>query len=307
MPPSQAPLNVILAYGACALIWGTTWFGIRVCIGPGGYPIYTGAAIRFTIATLVISAIWLAKFRMVKRPTAKELGWLFVAGSLSGIDYALIYAAEGSLSGGIAAVLLATQPLMTGLLGAVTKTERLSLTASTGSIIAVLGVCLVFHDRLQVSVAQAYAVWFLMIVCVLNAFSNIIMKKYANAVDALASNAMYFGASSVFLWATAMWSGDVWPKQWNFIPTLALLYLTIFGTLIAFGSFFYMLKHVRLSTAMTLSFVTPVIAVIVDAFFERAVTMSNETYAGILIVLAGVAISIQLREKKGELSSSNES
>jgi drug/metabolite transporter (DMT)-like permease len=68
-----------------------------------------------------------------------------------------------------------------------------------------------------------------------------------------------------------------------------------------------MLKHVRLSTAMTLSLVTPVIAVVVDSFFERAVTMSSETYAGILIVLAGVAISILLRDKKSGLSSSNES
>jgi len=187
---------------------------------------------------------------------------------------------------------------MTGLLGAVTKTEKLSLTASMGSIIAVAGVALVFHDRLQVSVTQAYAVGFLMIVCVLNAFSNIIMKKYANAVDALPSNTMYFGASSVFLWATAVFSGEPWPEQWNLAPTLALLYLTIFGTLIAFGSFFYMLKHVRLSTAMTLSLVTPIIAIVVDSFFERAVTMNIETYAGILIVLAGVAVSILLRGKK---------
>ena len=46
-----------LAYVACALIWGTTWFAIRVCIGPGGYPPFAGAAIRFVIAVALLAAL----------------------------------------------------------------------------------------------------------------------------------------------------------------------------------------------------------------------------------------------------------
>jgi drug/metabolite transporter (DMT)-like permease len=76
------------------------------------------------------------------------------------------------------------------------------------------------------------------------------------------------------------------------VPTLALLYLTIFGTLIAFASFFYLLKHTRLSTAMTLSFVTPMIALLIDAFFEKHNVLTPETYLGIAVVLIGVIISV---------------
>src|SRR5215467_13780343 len=49
-----------LVYATCALIWGTTWFAIRRCIGPGGYPTLAAAAIRFAIAALVIGALWAA-------------------------------------------------------------------------------------------------------------------------------------------------------------------------------------------------------------------------------------------------------
>ena len=45
-----------LAYVVCALVWGTTWYAIRVCIGPGGYPSFLSAALRFTIAAAILGA-----------------------------------------------------------------------------------------------------------------------------------------------------------------------------------------------------------------------------------------------------------
>ena len=296
---NQVSLKVLLAYLLCASIWGTTWYCIRVCIAPGAFPTYPAAALRFTLSGLILALVWLGMRGKFSNPTASELKWILFSGCLSGVSYGLLYAAEESLSGGLAAVISATGPLVAAMIAMATMTEKASRANILGSVIAIAGIALVFHDRLQVSPAQAAAVGLLIIVCTFNACSNVVMKRHAHHVAAVASNTLFFSAAAVVLWIAALISGSYEIKTWSLTPTIALLYLTIFGTLIAFASFFYLLKRVRLSTAMTLAFVTPIIALIVDAFFEKNSVLSAESYAGIAIVLAGVAISVFLKERMG--------
>ncbi|HEY9733615.1 MAG TPA: EamA family transporter [Drouetiella sp.] len=292
-----ASAKVFLAYFLCASIWGTTWYAIRVCIAPGGFPTYPAAALRFTLSALLLAAYWLIQMKKLKPPSAQELRWIFCAGGTSGIAYGLLYSAEEQISGGLAAVLSATGPLIAAMLAMATKTEGTSRIKIFGSIFAIAGVALVFHDRLQVSVAQASAVGIVTLVCVLNACSNVMMKRHAKAVGAIACNTIFFAAASATLWIAAAISGKYSITQWNPLPTAALLYLTVFGTLIAFAAFFYLLKHVRLSTAMTLAFVTPIIALAVDAVFEKGTVFTAETYLGIAIVLISVAMSILVKDR----------
>lgn len=292
----ETPLKIFVAYFLCATIWGTTWYGIRVCIGPDGFPTYPAAALRFSLSAALLGIFWLFQISKYKKPSLSELKWILCAGGISGIAYGLLYSAEEQISGGLAAVLSATGPLIAAMIAMATKTEATSKIKIFGSIFAIIGVALVFHDRLQVSVAQASAVGIVTLVCILNASSNVVMKKYAREVAAIACNTIFFGAAAVTLWISSLLSGKYIITAWNLTPTLALLYLTVFGTLIAFASFFYLLKHVRLSTAMTLAFVTPIIALGVDAIYEKGTVLTAESYIGIAIVLISVAISILVKD-----------
>jgi len=288
--------KVILAYTACALIWGTTWYAIRVCIGPQGYPTFPAAALRFTISSLVLAVVWFFYRKQIKQPTTRELFWITLAGLLSGVAYGLLYSAEEKIAGGLAAVLSATAPLIAAIMAMMTRTERLCKTTIYGSLVALVGVATVFHDRMQVSTAQASAVGILLFNAFLNSSSNVAMKHNAQQTAALASNTIFFLAAATTLWFTAVAAGDCSiPSPLPVVPTIALIYLTLFGTLVAFACFFYLLRSTRLSNAMTLAFVTPIIALIVDAFWERNVTLTMESYVGIGIVLTGVAISVLLK------------
>jgi drug/metabolite transporter (DMT)-like permease len=290
--------KVILAYTACALIWGTTWYAIRVCIGPHGYPTFPAAALRFTFSSVLLGVVWFFYRKKIKQPTAKELFWITIAGLLSGIAYGLLYSAEEKIAGGLAAVLSATSPLIAAIMAMMTRTEKLSKTTIYGSVVALAGVATVFHDRLQVSAAQASAVGILIFNAFLNSSSNVAMKHNARHTAALASNTIFFLAASTTLWVTAVIAGDCTiPSPLPMGPTVALVYLTLFGTLLAFACFFYLLRATRLSNAMTLAFVTPVIALVVDAFCERNVVLTMESYIGISIVLTGVAISVLLKAR----------
>ncbi len=287
--------SVVFAYLLCALIWGTTWYGVRVCVGPGGFPAYPAAALRFTIASAVLAVIWFASRRKLRVSTDSEKRWISLSGLLSGLGYGLLYVAEEQISGGLAAVLSATTPLIAVAIAMTTKTEHPTKRAVIGSLIALMGVILVFHDRLNVSPAQASAVGLMVGVCILNACSNVTMKKHAHDVAAVTSNMVFTGVAAVVLWTMALCTGTYSFSNVQPAAVVALLYLTFFGTLLAFASFFYLLKKVRLSTAMTLAFITPTIALVVDAFLEKRAVLNFESYVGIAIVLSGVALSVLFR------------
>src|SRR6187431_42597 len=82
---------VVAAYLACALIWGTTWFAIRVCIGDGAYPTLAAVALRFVIAFVLLLPIALRS-----RPWPRGSAWLYLvlAGVLDAAAYTLVYIGE---------------------------------------------------------------------------------------------------------------------------------------------------------------------------------------------------------------------
>src|SRR5262249_15527850 len=65
--------KVVGAYLLCALVWGTTWFAIRVSIAPGGYPTYEAAALRFSVAVAVIAPFVLSGLARLKQQLGGQL------------------------------------------------------------------------------------------------------------------------------------------------------------------------------------------------------------------------------------------
>src|SRR5262249_19354722 len=130
-PVSQA---VVPAYLGCALIWGTTWYAIRVCIAE--YPTMASVALRFAIAALL-----LAPFAARSRPwpRGRTWAWLVLAGLFDATAYALVYLGEERVSGGIAAVLYGTQPLILAVLLAVIRIDRITKRHMLGALVSLAG------------------------------------------------------------------------------------------------------------------------------------------------------------------------
>jgi len=250
------------------------------------------AALRFSIAALLLLGIWRLGF---SRPTPqrKHLPWLLLAGLFNGAGYALVYKAEESLPGSLAAVLFGTFPLMTAAVATITKTERVALHQILGAVISLAGIALVFADRLAVSTAQALGVVMLLCAVFCSACYGVILKRHAGTLNPLATTAVFLCVTAVLLWVITPLFGPVevpWPPPPR--ASVAVLYLAIFGSVITFASYFYLLRRVSLMTTTTLVFVQPLIAVLVDAAFERDVVLATMTYIGMAIVLFGVLVSV---------------
>jgi drug/metabolite transporter (DMT)-like permease len=200
-------MNVMIAYVVCALVWGTTWFAIRVCIGDGGYPTFAAAALRFTLAAMILLPVFFTKIAKPGPKGSRQWTWLIVAGLLNAVGYSLVYIGEESVPGGLAAVLFGTEPLAIALLVTITRTERVSRAELVGALIAMMGIGVIFLDRVDVSTSQALGIVLILCAVVVSGVYSMIMKKHASNVHPLASAAVFLTATSVALWVAAIGAG----------------------------------------------------------------------------------------------------
>lgn len=281
---------VLLAYIACALIWGTTWFAIRVCIGPDAYPTLAALALRFVIAFVV-----LLPFALRERPWPQGKAWLYLvfAGVLDAAAYLLVYLGEERVSGALAAVVYGTQPLILALLLQVFRIEALSRRHLAGAVVSIAGVAVLFLDRLDVSTSQAIGIVLIVGSVLLATLYSMVMKR--QTTGGLVAVTIFIGITALVLSVIAVAAGDSIPWPPPVKPTLALLYLALIGSVVAFLAYFWLLERTSLIVTSTLVFVYPLVALAIDALFEHEIALGPRAYLGAAITLAGLGVTLRRR------------
>jgi drug/metabolite transporter (DMT)-like permease len=285
--------RLVAAYIVCALIWGTTWYAIRVCIERNvGYPTLDAAAVRFTIAAVLLVPL---AIRANAWPKGRVWGWLALAGVLNAAAYVFVYRGEERIPGALSAVVYGTQPLVLAIVMTALKISGLTRRHVIGAIVSLAGVVVLFLDRLEVSNAQALGVALVFGSVVIATTYSVIMKVRGEGVNALVSTTIFIVVTAIVLDGVALVAHEpmFWPPPVK--PTLALVYLAVFGTVIAFLVYFWLLNKTSLVATSTLVFVYPLVAIITDALFERAISLGPKAYIGAGITLAGLAVSLRRR------------
>lgn len=284
--------GIYIAYFLCAVIWGTGWFAIRLSVGDGGFPLLSGAAIRYTIAAIVLLLLVPLRRSAFKGLSKSNAAWIIGAGVLNGSAIAMLYWGEISVSGGLAAVLSATSPILAAILAFATRAERITFNTIAGFMTALVGIALIFGERLIMSPSHIVAMLSVLGSALMFAVVNLLMKIKGNGVSPLQSALVFFLAMSVVFWAISPLEGRPLPLPLPLIPTCAVAFLALGSSVIALPAFFYLLKRSSLMFASTLAFVHPVIALLTDALFERNFALSTHAYIGMGVVLGGVLISM---------------
>ena len=282
---------VVAAYLACALIWGTTWYAIRVCIGPRGYDTLGALALRFVIAIVILIPIAL---RARPWPRGTQWAYLGIAGVLDAVGYLLVYLGEERVPGAVAAVLYGTQPLILALFLTWTGMEKITRRHMVGAGVSLIGVAVLFFDRLHVSTHQAIGVTMVISSVVVATAYSMIMKRHAAGVHGAVSTTVFLVVTALVVGVVALIAGDgefVWPPP--VAPTVALLYLAVIGSVVAFLVYFWLLGKTSLLVTSTLVFVYPLVAIVTDALFERREVLTARAYAGTAITLCGLVVSLR--------------
>lgn len=289
--PCTAPrlpnwLPLVAAFFALYVVWGSTYLVIR--IGVGHWPPLLMAGLRFLIAgTLLLG--WL-RWRGVPWPTLRETLAAGVIGILLlGVGNGGVTLAEHwGVTSGIAALSIATVPLFTLLFGLLWG-QRNSLLEWAGIALGLVGIALLNLGSTLSATPLGAAV--ILLAAAAWAFGSIWSRYLPLPQGAMASAVEMLVAGAVLLGAS-YWSGERlqhWPGLGGW---LALGYLVVFGSLIAFSAYLYLLGRVRPAAATSYAYVNPVVAVLLGTLFVGERIGPAEMLAMLVIVGAVVLIGL---------------
>ncbi|GEM_PF-703171 len=298
-PAPKFERGVVIAYVACIFIWGTTWFAVRQCVLPGAFGPFTACAWRFVFATIAIAAIFATGLIKAPWPDKRTMAWTVLCSVLSVISFAFVYSAEKYVSGGLAAIISTTTPVLTAVAATLTRTEKVTREQVIGLLISMVGILLIFGDRLNVSAEQGEGVLFLICSVVLTSVSGVILKRHTTKQNPFVSVAIFIAVCAVaFIGLSIFREGGAIFAAPPMVPALAAAYLGVVSSIISFACYFYLLKRISLMALSKLVFFPPIIALVVDGFFETRVTLSIIAYVGIAITLLGVAAKVPAFSKR---------
>jgi len=289
-------VKIVLGFIVISLIWGSTWLAIKV--GLETIPPFSGVALRFTIALFFFFIIM--KTRGIRPPFDRDAIRVYVTmGTLSfSIPFGLIYWAEQYVPTGLASVLFAVYPLIIAILSQVLLSgERLNSFKVIGIASGFLGVAVIFWQDLAGGSVSGPGMAAILVSTLLQALSLIITKKFGKHVSpvALSFCGIAFGLPIMCLMAGVLegFSGI----HFTLKGLASLAYLGTFGTVVTFTIYYWLLKRIEVVYLSLMSFVTPVIAVILGTFWLGE-SLSSEVFLGASLVLLGlfIANSRDLRE-----------
>jgi drug/metabolite transporter (DMT)-like permease len=288
-----------LAYVFCCLVWSTTWQAIRVCLL--GYPPFFGAALRFLLATLIMSVACVLVQRRRGQPFSSllpdrsaHLG-ILAAGVLNGLGYGCIYSAEQTLSGGTTAIVCATSPLFTLLAARLLGIEPLRWHRLFGLAIGVCGVGAIFWDGLRAGREQFQAMLLAGMASVLIwPLYGALLKRYASGLPTLLSTTYFLLYTSLILFALSLGKHESFTR---FLSSplkvhLAFAYLTVAGSVLAWSVYIWLLRRLDLSVLSTLGLVQPLLSLALDIALREA-QLQPRGYVGAALVLIGMALTTQ--------------
>jgi drug/metabolite transporter (DMT)-like permease len=271
---------------ASVAIWGSTWLAITYQLGkvaPEASVFY-----RFLLASAMVFAYCAAR-RLPLRYSLKDHAWLALFGiSMFSVSYVLIYYAEQYVVSGLVAVGYSASPLL-GMIGLrICYGTPMTARMAAGSILGIVGIALVFAPEfatLGLGSQVALGAWYTAIAVLISSGGALIAHRNRDAGlpvwQAMAWGMLYGAICSLLI-------TFITGKPLAFEPTVpyiaSLLYLTVFGSIIAFAAYLTLLNRIGAARSGYIGVMVPIVALLVSALFEG--------FRWHVLTLAGIAVSV---------------
>lgn len=291
--PDRRPSTALLvaAFAAVWIIWGSTYLAIRYALET--LPPFLFAGARFLVAGAILVAI--AAASGARRPTAAHWKAAAIVGTLLflGGNGAVVWA-EVRIPSGPAALLVATEPLMIVLL----QRRRPAPLHALGLVLGFAGVAILVGPAALLGGGALDPVACLVVVAgSLSWAAGSLVSRTAGLPDhPFQSSGLQMLAGGAALAFVGLLHGDAAAFNAEAVSTTSILavgYLIVFGSLIAFTSYSFLVRHVSPGVASTYAYVNPVVAVILGAVIGGEAFTPRVAIAATVIVAAVVMISVR--------------
>jgi len=279
-------LSTAQLFSACVAIWGSTWLAITFQLGR--VPPEASVFYRFLLAALLIFA-WCAVRGVRMRLSAREHAWTALQGMLMfSASYLFVYYAEQHVVSGLVAVGYSASPLLAMLGMRAFFGAPMTPPVIGGSLMGIVGITLVFWPEIahiRGGGSAALGAIFTAIAVILSSMGSLVAHRNHEHQYALWPSmawGMLYG--SCLSLAVTLVLGKPLLFEATVPYVLSLLYLSVLGSIVTFAAYLTVMKRVGAARAGYIGVMTPIVALVISAFFEG--------FRWQVVTVAGIAVSV---------------
>jgi len=295
-------LAVAGALGIVYVLWGSTYLAIAYMVE--SMPPLLAAGVRFLTAGMILIAFLLARDRWQRRrgltvghlarPTAVQWRTAFIVGALLLLGgNGMVSLAERTIPSGIAAVIIATTPIWLSVFDAGLTRRMPSLLAIGGLVVGLVGVAILLLPSSGLDAFDPIGIGILVVAAISWASGSLYARRGPLPRNQLLGTGMEQLAGGLVLLAAGLAIGEIGGFDPSAVTTASLLglgFLIVFGSLVAFTAYIWLLNHVPVTTVATYAYVNPVVAVALGIAFRGETLTPRSLLAAALIIGAVVAM-----------------
>ena len=286
--------NNLVLFIIPALIWGSTWLVIKFQLGMVDPMMSVGY--RFLLAGLILLGFCKYKGYNLKFSFSEHLLITLQGFLLFSTNYWLVYLAELSLTSGLVAVGFSTLIFFNILFAALFLGQKVSLWVIMGAVIGLLGTGIIFKPELEtfsLSDEAFKGMVFCMLGVLLASLGNVAsaynQKKEIPVIQANGYG-MFYGA--IYMLLLGVFSGKEFLFDWSTPYVISIIYLTIFGSIVAFGSYLTLIGNIGAGKAAYAILTIPVVAIFLSVIFE-GYQLTSYSAVGIFMIIGGNLMALK--------------
>lgn len=281
-------LNSVSLYFAAVFIWGSTFYAIKFQLGEVASEV--SIAYRFALAAIILF-IWCVARGLPLRFSLSQQIWMGAQGLfLFSTNYLLVYWATADLASGLIAVVFSTIILMNIANGAIFLRKKTSVGVLIGALFGLAGISLVFWPELNNLQAGSRTYQGLILSLAgtfIASLGNIISaRNQQHQIPVIQCNAYGMAYGALVMVVAATFQGLPFTYEATMDYSLSLVYLALFGSVLAFGSYLTLLGRIGPEKAAYTMILFPLVALLISTLFENY-QWSLSAASGVLLVLVG--------------------
>lgn len=282
-----------LLYLITVLIWGSTWLAIKFQLGI--VPPALSIVYRFTIAAGILW-FYTSFRRLPMRFSRRQHAFIALQGFfLFSLNYVLVYLAEGTLTSGLVAIVFSGIVITNVIFSAIILKDPIRLRVILGGLIGLLGLVFVFWSELRsfdLSSGRALGLTFAICATLSASLGNIVAaRNQRSGLPVLQSNTLGMTYGTIFTLLLVLFQGT----ELTFDPSasyiISLVYLALFGSVIAFGTYLTLLGRIGPGRAAYVTILFQIVALALSTIFEGLI-WNLQAVLGVVLILAGNVIAV---------------
>jgi len=292
-------LPVPLLYLIVVLVWGSTWYAIKLQLGPVAEEL--SVAYRFALASVCLFALTAVSGRSLRVPRENYPGVVLQGLLMFSISYLLVYFGSGFITTGLVAVLYSLIIVFNGVFEWLFFRTLFDRRLVLASIIGLSGIALVFWPEvasvsLNDRVLQGVA-WTLGSVAFASLGNMVAIRNTTRAVPVTLINAhgMIWGAALSFMIALSLDRPIHFALTADYV--VSLMFLAVFGSCVAFGCYLALLKRIGAARASYVSLLFPVVALLISTIYVDY-RWSGAAMSGVMLILTGNWLALSRLPKR---------